>query len=251
MDALDTGSGRMRNVLCLSLLAAGLFFAVMADARVYWRWGGAHQQALSEEHTGWTLAHEQNLALNGQPVHLQGFGARGTNRQILDQLKRLYEEREAVVATFSDFEMGWGLAVWPDRRTTFLVMTHRAFPQPLVFLNHTTTASASSETSTLQGIPDYPVGRPGSTIWQAERGMGVRFIFTRDKADAIRTWYDQTLGAQGWAPFFDGGRANTRGPLAVYERDTDLITVSITASPQEPGEQIITVLLKQRAHQLR
>ncbi|GEM_PF-2487026 len=219
---------------------------VPAAARVFMRWGRADTQRVTPTESGWQQGQTGPVHVNGRTYDLQVYAARGSARQALEQFRRMYREREADVQLWPGGEMHAGWAVWPDRFTRALVVSPRHWPHPLVFLVHSRQpAAAAAPPAAPADLPVYPGARPGSQVTRPETGVTAAFWRTPDAPREVLAFYDQALGAAGWTPFFvDTAGRRADGPLAVYTKGRRLCYVQVSPVRAVPGEQMITVLIK-------
>lgn len=232
---------RIALILVLSVLGG-----MTLRARVFFRWGGGDQQPLSTEQTSWPLAAEKQVSIDGRSATVQVFASPVSGRQALERFRSLYENKNAAVAVFPELEIGWGLAVWPDRVTKALVISPRALTHSLLFLVHTDDAPVHPVVPALPDVPDYPGARIGSTVRSEEQGAASRFLFTSAGATEILAWYDTALGQAGWSPIFtDASGLRANAPLAVYTRGARVCMVSVSDAASAVAERIVTLLVTQ------
>jgi hypothetical protein len=238
--------GRQNIRICQGLAIAFILYASNASARVYYRWGDGNPQRITVEHSGWRLAEENPVHVNGREWLMQVFAGRGTSVAVMQHLRNTYETRGAVVAQFTGHgDMAWGMAVWPDRLSRWLILDTRALPFPLVFLAHASLDTApASMVPTLPGIPDYPGAQARATVQRPSSGVASRFLSTTAVPSEILAFYDQAMRAEGWLPFFvDAQNQTSSGPLAVYAKQGRLCMISISPSA-DSTQNIITLLTK-------
>ncbi len=255
MDALGPGVGQMKylpmfyrggisGLLVLLLLTVA---TVSLDARVYIRRGRATGQQIDAGELGWQYAGSGEMTVNGKPSTVQVFAAQLSSQRAVDRLRILYERRGAQSAAWAEGEMGWGLAVWPEKMTRFFVLAPRMYIKALIFVVHTDTSESRRQQAGLPGIPDYPGARPGSLVQNPDAGISLRFLFTRDSTADILAFYDRALGSAGWQPLITGPSGErAHGPLAVYARGRRVCYVSVSAGREPGADHVITVLVQER-----
>ncbi len=219
----------------------------IGEARVFMRWGRADRQSLAAETTGWQPAQQGTVQIDGQTYELQVFGSRGSVQQTLARVERIYRERDAHVHIWPGRELGVGQAIWPDRETRVLVVAPPAWSQQLVFLVHGRTAPRDREgpATPILNLPVFPGARRGSHISRPDSGVHTAFWRTTATVRDVWAFYDQAMVAAGWTPYFTVERGRrAAAPLAVYTKGNQLCYVQVSPVNNRPGEQMITVLVK-------
>jgi len=231
---------KTRRCLLSALVALVVSAAVVAQARVYLRWGSVAQIARTLAASGGTKAYEADVTLNGAKGRLAVFSFKGPLDEVLPTLGQAL--RGSAFAAAGSTTATATLSA--DGRTVRLVAVQVDTPQrTLVFSldqsDEEARASHSAAASgALGGLPAYPGSR--ALFCAEDERAHTAMVVSLAEADAAAAaeYYRASLAAQGWTAALPKSAAT-----AVYTRREE--TCWVIVQPADAGATCrITVLHK-------
>lgn len=239
-------AGQCRALLVLGVvLAMALGLAPVSSlGRVFLRTGLA-KQMIDPVRIGWSEAFRGDFEIDGEAVAVQVLSSRSGTKITLERLESHFESRGGGFAGASGARLGWGLAVWPDRRAHVLLLSHPLGRGTLVFVNYRRPAGVAGLKSPLAAdVPVYPGAELSRTVSRAESGLRIAFFETFASQGEVFGFYENSLAGNGWRPALRDARGSALPrSLLLYLKNGRLSCISVD-STGTGRMNVITVLTK-------
>jgi hypothetical protein len=208
-------------------------------AKVF-RWGQKAPDELNNGSLPWDNAYRVNMTVNGKPTRMHVYSARHSE-PVLHQLTTRFEALGARVRATRSQDGATGVAQWPDRSASFIILSPDNEPNQTVMV-YFPDPDARVEQVTFP-VPEYTRAKRVTTISDDDTATFMATSETSDSATEIHDYYLRSMKGDGWELRSPALVKNgTVSGMAVYQKGKKICYVQAVDRQGRPN--MVTLLVK-------